>query len=342
MSRKIIALAGAVMSAIASLFSGKRSGSELNLSAVQNHVRANPDIAVEYLAALLKENFARLSSARSGRDRADDLFQAVADICTGRAARQRQLFQANLDGTRKPLVGHLLTCSDPILDALLRDSENHWLISRRVGAWLGGDDRTRFPFAAELGLSKDLGAPVVIALKHVDLQLASNHKFGCNCGCAAISMATTMIRAEAEGGKPFAALQQTAKERWIGEMAAATGPSAISDAQAQNVSIEEWGSFSRNVRRAAVRETVEVIKDLETANLRDGEVARKIIGAIVDQRTGDLWLRVDEQKNIYAVYEPMRSLRQIEKDLFLIAEGKEPNRESRAPEVKLGRTPGAS
>ena len=293
----------------------------LNLAAVQDYVRADPGIAVDYLAALFKNNV---------ESRSLD-WRASAELLTERMGRDNRLFHANLDGTRMPLVGHVLTCSDPLLNSLLRDSENYLFVSRRPGAWPGLSNAVRSSFAAEMDLSGTMGAPVMIALKHKDQVLAEQQN-SCNCGCAAISAAATRIHASAMGqAVPVHHIQESLKI-WIDEMALAVRETAIENTRRRGIPPEDQRRFTQSVTEAFVDDTIVKIKAIDATHHEQGAQLRPVIGAVVDQRTGELWVKSGES---YMPYAPQQSLVEIERDLFAVAEGRTPARNRLQPESNL-------
>ncbi len=324
------------MSTTEKLLKALHLNSDYQRARVQEYIRDNPDMALEYLAALFKDNVARYSTSWAGQW--GYLFRQAGDLLTGRGDRRRRLYQAGLETVRQPQVAHVVTCSDPLLDGLMQGSPDQIATSRRVGAWVGATDEAQSSLAAEVVLFRSLGAPVIISLKHVDIERSKREKAHggkCNCGCAAVAMVTDIMHARLNA-VPLAFAHSNAKIDWIQQMALTVMPSAMREAQGHPDG-QKWSERSRFVRRALVDDTVDKIRKMEVANTPAGQTPRKVYGAIVDQRTGDLWVRVNEIDNRYVIYKTARTLRQIEDDLNRIGKGLQPRRQPRRlPTVAVG------
>jgi hypothetical protein len=317
-----------------------------NYHFVQNYVRDNPDMALDYLSALLRHNARRFNPP--GRfTRAKTFWSDAAELATGRRlAHQRAMFRSYLD-ERTPLAAHVIPCIDPLHSFLFNNSAGYLFIGPRVGGALLGSSTTLTSAAAEDDLSKHMRAPVIIAAAHFDRQLlqsgtgrksrytraAGHHTGEHNCGCAAITGATTLVQEIAAGRTPALHENDGAKAHYVHAIATPIAARAKADAETNGVPLHDWNRFSLCVLRASVLHTLSMIEAIENdpAN-RHGLPPRPIFGCYLDNRTGDLTVCTRPAANKWELYRAP-SLRKVERQFQALAYGKTPHR--RAGKNKL-------
>ncbi len=136
-----------------------------NYHFVQNYVRDNPGMALDYLSALLRHN-AQHYNPPGPMARAKIFLPDAAELLSGRRlARQRAMFLAHLD-ERTPSLPTSFPVS--ISCFLFNHSAGYLFAGPRAGAALLGSSPVLSSPAAEEDLSKHMQAPVIIAAGHLD------------------------------------------------------------------------------------------------------------------------------------------------------------------------------
>jgi hypothetical protein len=317
----------------------ERSRPAHNYHFVQNYVRENPNLALDYFAALVGHN-ARRYNPRGPFSRAWIYWSDVVDAIKGsRLGHQRAMFLSNLE-ERAPLAAHVIPCIDPLHSFLLNNSAGYLFVGPRVGGALLGSSATLTSAAAEDDLSKHMQVPVIIVAGHFDsvlseaeagalgkaryMRAAGYHAGEHNCGCAAITGATTLVQQIAAGLAP--ALHETdgAKAHYVHGIANAIAGRAKAVAEADDIPLDDWNRFSMCVLKASILHTVEIVEATENdpAN-RHGLQPRIVFGCYVDNRTGNLTVCTDRAASNWAVHRPP-PLRGIEKQFETLASGRIP------------------